>query len=446
MMADNGKNHPGVVTREQARYMGFSSDTAIGKFTAIVRLEDGMSDRDAREDAISMMQSAFGRAVRVSNVARHLAALPEDAWEEKSCAGWGWMAKGYLPDPDAATETESIPMSITSPARFASADLLAVAEGRMSFEEYERQCGGARTPEVSMKWIKLTDRMPDPDEHERVLIYTEGVDFNGEQVFDVKVETLNECFYADPEDQPEVCKHASHWAAHPRVGHAIEQSFSGNDQDDDCGPGMLLTAGLAAHRVSASPVRIGNMEQPMKDNEDEIVRKKLAVLTPAQRDWIMVLHEETHRPRNFGGRSPGATISTRTVSLPQALELNERLHELAAQHFVLANIDDERGLSEKQVQAREAIEQQITGLLDGVPNVKGPYFLYDPHGATVGVEFESGRADSITGCYKVPLCPKRVKALGDEPFWDYPAKTEYVALTVDEMGNDQDDDCGPGMR
>ena len=67
-----------------------------------------------------------------------------------------------------------------------------------------------------MEWIKLTDRMPNPDEHGRVLIYTEGYDFNGEQVFDVKAETLNECFYADPEDQPEVCRHASHWAVHPR--------------------------------------------------------------------------------------------------------------------------------------------------------------------------------------------------------------------------------------
>jgi len=25
-----------------------------------------------------------------------------------------------------------------------------------------------------MEWIKLTDRMPNPDEHDRVLIYTEG--------------------------------------------------------------------------------------------------------------------------------------------------------------------------------------------------------------------------------------------------------------------------------
>lgn len=66
-----------------------------------------------------------------------------------------------------------------------------------------------------MDWIKLADRMPNPDEYGRVLIYTEGYDFNGEQVFDVKAESLNECFYADPEDQPEVCRHATHWAAHP---------------------------------------------------------------------------------------------------------------------------------------------------------------------------------------------------------------------------------------
>lgn len=66
-----------------------------------------------------------------------------------------------------------------------------------------------------MQWIKLTDRMPNPDEHGRVLIFTEDYDFNGEQVFDVKAETLNECFYADPNDQPEVCRVASHWMPHP---------------------------------------------------------------------------------------------------------------------------------------------------------------------------------------------------------------------------------------
>ena len=66
-----------------------------------------------------------------------------------------------------------------------------------------------------MNFIKLTERMPDPDEHPRVLIYTEGVDFSGQQFFDVKAETLNECYYEFPDDQPEVCQHATHWAPRP---------------------------------------------------------------------------------------------------------------------------------------------------------------------------------------------------------------------------------------
>lgn len=35
---------------------------------------------------------------------------------------------------------------------------------------------------TSFPWIELTDRMPNPDEHSRVLIYTEDYAFNGEQV------------------------------------------------------------------------------------------------------------------------------------------------------------------------------------------------------------------------------------------------------------------------
>ena len=101
--AAKGKEQPAVVTREQARFMGFNTDTALGKYTAIVKLEEGMSDRDARRDAISLMHSFFGgvSAVRVGDEAHLLADIPEGAWEEKNCAGWGWMAKGHLPEPGA---------------------------------------------------------------------------------------------------------------------------------------------------------------------------------------------------------------------------------------------------------------------------------------------------------------------------------------------------------
>ena len=85
-----------------------------------------------------------------------------------------------------------------------------------------------------MEWTKLTDRMPNPDEHDRVLIYTEGYDFAGEQFFDVKAETLNECI-EDPEDQPEVCRLASHWCPRPTF---VTPSNATNSADAKRSAGM----------------------------------------------------------------------------------------------------------------------------------------------------------------------------------------------------------------
>lgn len=72
-------------------------------------------------------------------------------------------------------------------------------------------------PEPVSPWIRLTDRMPNPEEHGRVLIYTEGYDFGGEQVFDVRAETLNESYFESPDQQPEVLRFASHWMPIPAV-------------------------------------------------------------------------------------------------------------------------------------------------------------------------------------------------------------------------------------
>jgi hypothetical protein len=64
-----------------------------------------------------------------------------------------------------------------------------------------------------MNLIRLTVARPDPQQYARVLIYTEGHDFNGEQFFDVKAEDLTA--FEDPEDQPEVCLYATHWMPRP---------------------------------------------------------------------------------------------------------------------------------------------------------------------------------------------------------------------------------------
>lgn len=66
-----------------------------------------------------------------------------------------------------------------------------------------------------MNFIRLTDHMPDPDQFPRVLIYTEGVDFDGEQFFDVKTEDLDKASFGTSSHQSEVCLCASHWAPRP---------------------------------------------------------------------------------------------------------------------------------------------------------------------------------------------------------------------------------------
>lgn len=101
-----------------------------------------------------------------------------------------------------------------------------------------------------MQWIKLTERMPNPDQHDRVLIYTEGYDFTGEQVFDVKTETLNEWFYAEPEDQPEVCRVAAYWMPHP-ADQSIEPIQVGDDTLHGAIDHWQARAELAEQRVAS---------------------------------------------------------------------------------------------------------------------------------------------------------------------------------------------------
>lgn len=63
-----------------------------------------------------------------------------------------------------------------------------------------------------MDWTKLTHRLPDPDEQRRVLVYTEDVDFGGEQVFDMKTDDLLNGLASGHD---EVIRHATHWTTHP---------------------------------------------------------------------------------------------------------------------------------------------------------------------------------------------------------------------------------------
>lgn len=66
-----------------------------------------------------------------------------------------------------------------------------------------------------MTMIALADRLPNPEEYPRVIIYTEGHDFAGQQFFDMDADSLNAASFEHPDDQPEECRLATHWMPRP---------------------------------------------------------------------------------------------------------------------------------------------------------------------------------------------------------------------------------------
>lgn len=66
-----------------------------------------------------------------------------------------------------------------------------------------------------MTMIALADRLPNPDENSRVIIYTQGHDFAGQQFFDVDADSLKVESFEHPDDQPEECRLATHWMPRP---------------------------------------------------------------------------------------------------------------------------------------------------------------------------------------------------------------------------------------
>lgn len=75
------------------RYAQYDIDAPTGKFAAIVKLQRGMTNADARADAISLARAAFGISARVGSDGKPLKSLPADAWQERKAAGWGWIAR-----------------------------------------------------------------------------------------------------------------------------------------------------------------------------------------------------------------------------------------------------------------------------------------------------------------------------------------------------------------
>lgn len=66
--------------------------------------------------------------------------------------------------------------------------------------------------------LPLSAGRPDPGEHVRVLVYTEGTDFAGDQYFDILTEDLWE---PDPDCREEIANAATHWMPLPMPGTAF---------------------------------------------------------------------------------------------------------------------------------------------------------------------------------------------------------------------------------
>lgn len=71
-------------------------------------------------------------------------------------------------------------------------------------------------------WVSVTDHLPPFDSGERVLIYTEGADFGGEQYFDIKADDLYPSMDGEADARTEVATAASHWMWLPRPARASQ--------------------------------------------------------------------------------------------------------------------------------------------------------------------------------------------------------------------------------
>lgn len=133
----------------------------------------------------------------------------------------------------------------------------------------------------------------------------------------------------------------------------------------------------------------------------------------------------------------------RLLNRCQAVSLVHGLSDLAAKHQKLCEIDLKDGLSPAQSHARDAIEQEVKGLLADVQWIAGAEFLYDPRGTTVGIVFGDGAHNSLNGSWKVPVTTRASRALAGQDFWtayegvvvEPVPDPSYIVLRIDETGN-----------
>ena len=85
-------------------------------------------------------------------------------------------------------------------------------------EGFDRRVLQAATGAQGLTWTSVNDRLPPIGTGERVLIYTEGADFAGEQFFDIKADDLYPSPDGEQDTRTEVAAAATHWMPLPYPG------------------------------------------------------------------------------------------------------------------------------------------------------------------------------------------------------------------------------------
>lgn len=77
-------------------FMAFNVDS-VDKFTVYIKVERGMSDKDARADAFEAVRSELGLgATRIKDDGLLVKRVPAEAWAATKTGGWGWIANGHI--------------------------------------------------------------------------------------------------------------------------------------------------------------------------------------------------------------------------------------------------------------------------------------------------------------------------------------------------------------
>ncbi len=132
--------------------------------------------------------------------------------------------------------------------------------------------------------IALTDRLPNPEENPRVIIYTQGHDFAGQQFFDVDALSLYKDSFEHPDDQPEECHFATHWMARPFPEPALNEPIMTRWKQEVLGTTLRVVEDTGEEFTDDVAV-LGDCRDPKVQ-----ARAKLIVTAPRMRDAIgMVL-------------------------------------------------------------------------------------------------------------------------------------------------------------